>query len=58
MCISPDFEVQFYSNQIFVTFSTDGGKSFQNIEMNIGKEAIRSDAGIFKSPVDPKRVGY
>ncbi|XP_066935897.1 sortilin-like [Clytia hemisphaerica] len=36
--------------------STDGGKSFQNIEINIGKEAIRSEAGIFKSPVDPKMM--
>ena len=37
-------------------YSTDGGRTFNNIEMEIGKEAIRSSNGVFKSPVDPKRV--
>lgn len=36
--------------------STDGGKTFTNIEDEIGKEAIRTSNGIFKSPIDPKRL--
>ena len=36
--------------------STDGGRTFDLIQSEIGKQSIRSSDGIFKSPVDPKRV--
>jgi len=41
---------------LLFTSSTDGGQTFENIEYLLQKEAVRANYGVFKSPVDKKRV--